>query len=436
MFPFTSETKRMGIILRDEKTKEIIFYLKGADIVMQNITQYSDWLQEESSNMAREGLRTLVIAKKVLTLEYYQEFEQRLIKARLTTIDRNRQIYETIKTIEHDMELLCITGVEDKLQDNVRQTLETLRNAGIKIWMLTGDKLETATCIAKSSKLIGRNYDTYTFKQIRSREECLQEINIFRHKINSCLIITGDILQICLAFYEKDLMELAIQCPTVVVCRCSPTQKASVVDLLKKYGNKKVRVGAIGDGGNDVSMIQRADVGIGIVGKEGQQASLAADFSINQFSYLTHLLLVHGRNSYKRSAILSQFIIHRGLIITIMQAIFSSILYFATVSLYPGVLLVFYGTIYTMCPVFSLVLDKDVPSEIALVYPELYKELSKGRSLSLKTFFLWVTISIYQGAVIIYGALVLFDDEFIHVVTITFTALILTELLMIALAVC
>jgi phospholipid-translocating ATPase len=436
MFPFTSETKRMGIILRDQKTKEIIFYLKGADIVMQNITQYSDWLQEESSNMAREGLRTLVIAKKVLTLEYYQEFEQRLIKARLTTIDRNRQIYETIKTIEHDMELLCITGVEDKLQDNVRQTLETLRNAGIKIWMLTGDKLETATCIAKSSKLIGRNYDTYTFKQIRSREECLQEINIFRHKINSCLIITGDILQICLAFYEKDLMELAIQCPTVVVCRCSPTQKASVVDLLKKYGNKKVRVGAIGDGGNDVSMIQRADVGIGIVGKEGQQASLAADFSINQFSYLTHLLLVHGRNSYKRSAILSQFIIHRGLIITIMQAIFSSILYFATVSLYPGVLLVFYGTIYTMCPVFSLVLDKDVPSEIALLYPELYKELSKGRSLSLKTFFLWVTISIYQGAVIIYGALVLFDDEFIHVVTITFTALILTELLMIALAVC
>jgi phospholipid-translocating ATPase len=133
---------------------------------------------------------------------------------------------------------------------------------------------------------------------------------------------------------------------------------------------------------------------------------------------------------------LSQFIIHRGLIITVMQAIFSSILYFATVSLYPGILLVCYGTIYTMCPVFSLVLDKDVPDEIALLYPELYKDLSKGRSLSYKTFFLWSFISVYQGSVIMYGTLYLFDDEFLHVVLITFTALIFTELLMIALNVC
>jgi phospholipid-translocating ATPase len=435
MFPFTSETKRMGIIVRDQQTNEIIFYLKGADIVMQNIIQYNDWLQEECSNMAREGLRTLVIAKKILTSEYYQDFEERLSKARLTTIDRNRRIYEVIETIENDMELLCITGVEDKLQENVRQTLEILRTAGLKIWMLTGDKLETATCIAKSSKLIGRNDDIYTFKEIRSREECLQEINLFRRRTNTCLIITGDTLQICLAFYEKDLMELSIQCPSVVVCRCSPTQKANVVELLKKYGNKKVRVCAIGDGGNDVSMIQSADVGIGIVGKEGRQASLAADFSINQFSYLTPLLLVHGRNSYKRSATLSQFVMHRGLIMSVMQAIFSSIFYFASISLYQGFLLVGYGTIYTMFPVFSLVLDKDVKAEIALLYPELYKELSKGRSLSFKTFFLWVFISIYQGAAIMYGSFLLFDDDFIHVVSITFTSLILTELLMVALTV-
>ena len=436
MFPFTSETKRMGIIIRDQQTNEIIFYLKGADVIMQNITQYNDWLQEECSNMAREGLRTLVIAKKHFTLEYYQEFEQRLNRARLQTIDRQRHVQETIETIEHDMELLCVTGVEDKLQENVRQTLETLHNGGIKIWMLTGDKLETATCIAKSSKLIGRNSDIYTFKQVRSREECLLEINFFRRKTNACLIITGDILQICLTFYEKDLMELAIQCPAVVVCRCSPTQKAKVVELLREYGSKKVRVCAIGDGGNDVSMIQTADVGIGIVGKEGQQASLAADFSIHQFSFLTRLLLVHGRNSYKRSATLSQFIIHRGLIISVMQAIFSSIFYFASIALYQGILLVGYGTVYTMFPVFSLVLDKDVRAEIALLYPELYKELSKGRSLSYKTFILWVFISIYQGAAIMYGSFLLFDDDFIHVVSITFTSLILTELLMVALTVC
>jgi phospholipid-translocating ATPase len=257
LFPFTSETKRMGIIVRDEQTNDVIFYLKGADVVMQSIVQYNDWLQEECSNMAREGLRTLVIAKKHLTQEQYQDFEQRLIKARLHTIDRHRRVNEIIESLERDMELLCVTGVEDKLQENVRQTLETLRNAGIKTWMLTGDKLETATCIAKSSKLIGRDHDIYTFKQVTSRDD-------------ACLIISGDILQICLSFYEKDLMELTIQCPAVVVCRCSPTQKALVVNLMQRYGNHRVRVCAIGDGGNDVSMIQSADVGVGIVGKEGK----------------------------------------------------------------------------------------------------------------------------------------------------------------------
>jgi len=64
------------------------------------------------------------------------------------------------------------------------------------------------------------------------------------------------------------------------------------------------------------------------VGKEGKQASLAADFSITQFSHLTKLLLWHGRNSYKRSAKLSQFVIHRGLIIAVIQAVFSSIFFF------------------------------------------------------------------------------------------------------------
>merc|ERR1719369_2169179 len=160
-------------------------------------------------------------------------------------------------------------------------------------------------------------------------------------------------------------------------------------------------------------MIQAASVGVGIVGKEGNQASLAADFSITQFSHI---------------------VIHRGLIITTMQAIFSAVFYFSSVSLYQGFLMVGYATVYTMFPVFSLVLDKDISGKIALTYPELYKDLSKGRSLSFKTFFSWVLISIYQGGVIMLGAILLFEDEFVHVVAISFTALILTELLMVALA--
>lgn len=137
--------------------------------------------------------------------------------------------------------------------------------------------------------------------------------------------------------------------------------------------------------------------GIGIEGREGRQASLAGDFSITQFAYIAKLLLVHGRRSYKRSAALSQFVIHRGLIISTMQAVFSAVFYVSSVALYQGFLMVGYATIYTMFPVFSLVLDQDISSHLALTYPELYKELSKGRSLSYKTFFIWVLISIYQG---------------------------------------
>jgi phospholipid-translocating ATPase len=123
--------------------------------------------------------------------------------------------------------------------------------------------------------------------------------------------------------------------------------------------------------------------GVGIVGKEGKQASLAADFSVTQFSHLTKLLLWHGRNSYKRSAKLAQFVIHRGLVISIMQCVFSAIFYFAPIALYQGWLMVGYATLYTMAPVFSLVLDRDVNEDVALLYPELYKELVKVRTLSL-----------------------------------------------------
>ena len=170
-------------------------------------------------------------------------------------------------------------------------------------------------------------------------------------------------------------MNTSVRLPAVVCCRCSPTQKADVTYLIKAVTGK--RICAIGDGGNDVSMIQAAHVGIGIVGKEGKQASLAADFSITQFSHLARLLLWHGRNSYKRSAKLSQFVFHRGLIISVMQAVFSALFYFAPIAIYQGMLVVGYATVYTMAPVFSLVLDKDVSQDTAMLYPELYKELTK-----------------------------------------------------------
>lgn len=111
IFPFSSETKRMGIIVRDMTTKEIIFLLKGADIVMNQIIQYSDWLQEQCDNMARTGLRTLVVSRKFLSEEQYNDFQFRYQQAKLCLHDRAARLSSVLATLEKDMELLCLTGI-------------------------------------------------------------------------------------------------------------------------------------------------------------------------------------------------------------------------------------------------------------------------------------------------------------------------------------
>ncbi|KAG1138765.1 hypothetical protein G6F38_010314 [Rhizopus arrhizus] len=376
IFPFTSETKRMAIIVKNRQSGEITFYEKGADTVMTKIVQYNDWLSEECDNMAREGLRTLVVGRKNLSNETYDDFCTKYHKAEISMHDRNMLKQSVVELVlESNLELLGLTGVEDKLQEGVKNTLEQMRNAGLRVWMLTGDKIETATCIAISSKLVARNQSIHQVAKLKFAIEAAEEINHLRTKTDHCLVIDGESLQLCLEHCKQEFVEMASLLPVVVCCRCSPTQKADITRLIKWYTKKRIL--CIGDGGNDVSMIQAADVGVGIVGKEGKQASLAADFSVTQFSHLTRLLLWHGRNSYKRSAKLSQFIIHRGLIISVMQAVFSAMLYFAPIAIYQGMLIVGYATIYTNAPVFSLVLDQDVSEEIAVMYPELYKDLTK-----------------------------------------------------------
>ncbi|KAJ4480845.1 protein transporter [Lentinula aciculospora] len=437
LFPFTSESKRMGIIVRDHSTGEITFLLKGADVVMARIVQRNDWLEEETGNMAREGLRTLVVARKRLSAAAYKEFEEKYHVASTSTgttagtsrAEAQSKVVE--EYLERDMELLGLTGVEDRLQDEVRSTLELMRNAGVKVWMLTGDKVETARCIAISTKMVGRGQYIHEVAKVKTSDEMKSHLDFLQNKLDCCLVIDGESLQLCLNLFKNEFVEIATKLSAVVACRCSPTQKADIARLIRAHTGK--RVCCIGDGGNDVSMIQAADVGVGIVGKEGRQASLAADFSVTQFSYLSTLLLWHGRLSYRRSATLAQFVIHRGLIISIIQAVFSAIFYFAPIALYQGWLMVGYATVYTMMPVFSLVLDRDVSRETALVYPELYKELVKGRVLGYKSFFEWVMISVYQGAAIMIMSLVLFENEFLHIVSISFTALVLNELIMVAL---
>jgi phospholipid-translocating ATPase len=274
---------------------------------------------------------------------------------------------------------------------------------------------------------------------VKRKDLAHSSLDFLRGKTDACLLIDGESLALMLTHYRQEFISIAVQLPAVVACRCSPTQKADVAYLIRDYTKK--RVCCIGDGGNDVSMIQAADVGVGIVGKEGKQASLAADFSIEQFCYLVKLLVWHGRNSYKRSAKLSQFVIHRGLIISICQTVYSLASSFEPNALYRDWLLVGYSTVYTMMPVFSLVLDRDVDESVANLYPELYAELKLGRSLSTKSFLIWVAVSIYQGSLIqglsqlLVGVGESNSAIFSKMVAVSFSVLVVNELVMVGMEV-
>ena len=442
-FPFSSDTKRMGIILKNKKHGHIIYYLKGAENVMMKFVkdEYINYIAENAENLATKGLRTLVLSQKIIPQDEYDKWNKEYEEAKASMENRQQKITEVVSKIENNMDFLCVTGVEDLLQDEVALTIDNLRNAGMKVWMLTGDKVETATCISISAGLKAKTHKIYTIKHddLKSEEnEGKSEVSVlqkkfqeYKNKINidpHLFIIDGDTLDLALKNCEKDFFETAMLAPSVVCCRCSPTQKRIIVKTIKKYTD--ARTAAVGDGGNDVAMIQEADCGIGIVGKEGLQASLAADYSIKEFKSLNMLILWFGRIAYKNTSMMSNFIIHRGLIIAFNQFIFNCIFYFNPVPLYSGFLSFGYSTIFTSLPCICVLLDQDVTKDNVLTFPSLYRILLKGRELNLKNFLFWLFKSIFQAFIIMFGSILLFDvDIFLKIVTVTFTALIYLEVL-------
>lgn len=450
MFPFSSERKCMGIILRERTTsvdgtsssaqESIRFYMKGADVKMAAVVRQSEWLEECCQELAQMGLRTLVFAGRTLSEELLQRFLHEYEAAMgILGEGRNDAIESAMRLIETDMTLTGVTGVEDELQDDVVVCLETLGMCGIKVWMLTGDKVETATTIGRSTRLIPRH--------CRIEYLCgLSPPDIGRrlHELHEefswsvagggavpqwSLVLDGNALAYCLT-YAPFFAEVAGSAYSVIVARCSPTQKAAVVKMMRDR-DKQVRVAAIGDGGNDVSMIQAANVGIGIEGVEGKQASMSADFSITKFAHCLRLIMWHGRNSYRRTCRLSQFIMHRGIVYSVVQTVFSVLFAGTTMSVFNGYLLMGYSTVFTMAPAFALVLDEDFKESDVHEYPFLYKDLLKSRSMNTRTFLQWVWASFFQGGVMMLVALQLFSAEMFQIVTIAYTSLLITELVII-----
>lgn len=223
VFPFNSDSKRMGIIVRDEQLDEYWFMQKGADTVMSKIVESNDWLEEETGNMAREGLRTLVIGRKKLNKKIYEQFQKEYNDASLSMLNRDQQMSQVItKYLEHDLELLGLTGVEDKLQKDVKSSIELLRNAGIKIWMLTGDKVETARCVSISAKLISRGQYVHTITKVTRPEGAFNQLEYLKINRNACLLIDGESLGMFLKHYEQEFFDVVVHLPTVIACRCTP----------------------------------------------------------------------------------------------------------------------------------------------------------------------------------------------------------------------
>lgn len=473
-FPFTSERKCMGIIVKEEvtggnhnhsggdteiSTSSYTYYMKGADTKMVTVIYFTDWLEECCREMATDGLRTLLFAYRSLTEEQVLHFLETYNKATcIIGEERNDAIAAAMTLIESDLTLAGVTGVEDELQDDVVITLETLGMCGIKVWLLTGDKIETATCIGRSTRLIPRNAELATL-ECHSVEDCrvqLERLQFiygcqsrsgtedFAHggpshgspsssSITWTLILGGDTLAHCLCDENCALfVQVARRAHSIIIARCSPTQKAQVVQKMRAHSDNSVRMAAIGDGGNDVAMILAANVGIGVEGVEGKQASLAADFSITKFSHCLRLIMWHGRNAYCRTCRLSQFIMHRGIVFAVVQAVFSVMFAGTTMSVFNDFLRMGYSTVFTMAPAFALVLDEDFEEKRIHEYPQLYKELLKSRSLNLRTFLQWIWISLFQGGVMMYLSLEIFSDEMFQIVTIAFTSLLLTELIIVA----
>ena len=397
---FNSTRKRMSAIIRMPDDK-IILFCKGADSMIYSRLKRGEQQELRKSTaehlelFAREGLRTLCIAQKELGEEEYQIWNKEHERAAASVQDREDKLEAVSDGIERDLTLLGGTAIEDRLQDGVPDTISLLAEAGIKLWVLTGDKVETAINIGFSCNLLNNDMELILLKiedeQISSAEfELDKHLAVFNMtgsdeelkaaRLNHeppapthAIVIDGDSLRLVLdeQLRQKFLL-LCKQCKSVLCCRVSPAQKASVVSMVKT--GLDVMTLAIGDGANDVAMIQEADIGVGIAGEEGRQAVMSSDYAIGQFRFLQRLVLVHGRWSYRRLGEMIGNFFYKNVIWTFALFWYQIYCDFDQTYLVDYTYILLFNLAFTSVPiVFMGVLDQDVSDKVSLAVPQLYR---------------------------------------------------------------
>nr|XP_026651075.1 probable phospholipid-transporting ATPase VD isoform X1 [Zonotrichia albicollis]XP_026651076.1 probable phospholipid-transporting ATPase VD isoform X1 [Zonotrichia albicollis] len=441
ILPFDSLRKRMSVVVRHPVSNQVVVYTKGADSVMMDLLgsasevhsnnseieeKIKERTQQHLDEYARRGLRTLCIAKKVMSDAEYAEWLNHRFLAETSIDNREDLLLQSAMRLETKLTLLGATGIEDRLQEGVPDTIQALRKAGIKIWMLTGDKRETAVNIAYACKLLEPEDRIFTLKS-QTRNACALVMSKILEDIqknasvkknhseklgnvsaspstqaqgfNSGLVIDGRTLEHVLHDSLQNIfLELTEKCRAVVCCQATPLQKSVLVQLVR---NKlKAMTLAVGDGANDVSMIQVADTGVGISGQEGMQAVMASDFAISQFRHLRKLLLVHGHWCCTRLTNMVLYFFYKNVTYVNLLFWYQFFCGFSGTSMTDYWILILFNLLFTSVPpIIYGVLDKDVSAEILMELPQLYTMSQKSVAYLPSAFWITLLDAFYQSLV-------------------------------------
>lgn len=418
VFEFSSDRKRMSVVVRNERG--IFLYCKGADsVVLPRLSEDPSSpgretlaLERDLTRLSEGGLRTLVMAYRRLSEREWTKFARYYEKAEHALRRREVKMAKAAELIEKDLTLLGASAIEDRLQEDVPKTISYLLEMDIRIWLLTGDKQETAIKIGKSSSLISRNMRLLILNA-KSAPDCSVALDEFIEEMQEeetggghdgqgeevALVVNGESLIYVLLMPEitEKFLWVGTRCRSVICCRVTPLQKALVVRMVKKRLGKVTL--SIGDGANDVSMIQEAHVGVGIEGMEGAQAVRASDYSFVEFRALRRLLSVHGRYSYLRMTSFLLFSFYKSIVFIAVQFWFGFESAWCAQELYIDQFLTLWNVVFTSAPPVAMAcLDKDVDEDRIAANPRLYQEVKNGLYWNWRVEAGWGIASLYHSA--------------------------------------
>ena len=402
---FNSTRKRMAVVVKHPDGRYLLM-CKGADNVIfdRSVLEPSRaTLVKQLSALATTGLRTLVIAQREMSADEFKAWDHEYHEALVALHDREGALAAVAEKYEVNLSVLGATAIEDRLQDGVPEAIADLRRASIKTWVLTGDKVETAINIGYSCRLLveGMSLITIDAEDVEEIEQTLT-LNAARFANKSepdsstALVVTGPALSFIMGDKELEAKFLTIGkgVKSVIACRVSPAQKANIVSMVRASSSPQPVTLAIGDGANDVGMIQCAEVGIGISGKEGLQAANAADFSIAQFRFLRNLLLLHGRWDYRRMSKVVLYSFYKNVVITLVIFYFSSVTGFSGTSLFESIVYSSYN-IELALPIIGIGLfDRDLKASTVLSHPSVYDVGRLGQDINVRMMARWILMGV------------------------------------------